>query len=74
MSSFAPLRVSEEEYLAQAETMERMELVDGELWIPPASPRIHQHVIGQLYRQKFFGRDRIFREGPCPTRHDIGEA
>lgn len=50
VSSFAPPRVSEEDYLAQAETMERMELLDGELWVPPAPPRIHQHVIGQLYR------------------------
>lgn len=42
--------MSEDDYLAQAETTERMELIDGEICVPPAPTRIHQHVIGQLYR------------------------
>lgn len=51
VGSFARLCVSEEDYLAQAETMERMEWVDGEICVPPAPTRVHQHVIGLVYRQ-----------------------
>lgn len=50
MGSFAPRRISEEDYLALNETQERMELVDGEIYVPPAPTRIHQHVIGMIYR------------------------
>ncbi len=49
MPASASLRVSEQEYLAIGETRERMELVDGEIYVPPAPTRSHQHVTGTIY-------------------------
>lgn len=50
MGSATPHRVSEAEYLALPETMTRMELIDGELVVPPAPHQVHQHIVGRLYR------------------------
>lgn len=53
MSAAAALRerdlVSEEEFLALPETMDRIELLDGEVIVSAAPSLLHQHVLGQLY-------------------------
>jgi Uma2 family endonuclease len=42
--------VSEEEFLALPESMDRIELIDGEVFLPPSPNPRHQLVLGRLFR------------------------
>jgi Uma2 family endonuclease len=42
--------VSEEEFLALPESMDRIELIDGEVILPPSPNPRHQVVLGRLFR------------------------
>lgn len=42
--------VSEEEFLSLPESMDRIELLDGEVIVSPAPTPLHQKVLGKLYR------------------------
>lgn len=44
-----PLLVSEAEFLGLPETTERVELLDGEVIVPPAPTPLHQHVLLDVY-------------------------
>lgn len=50
VSRTARTTVSEEEFLKLPETLQRLELVDGEVLMPPAPSRAHQRLVGHLFR------------------------
>ncbi len=43
--------VTESEFLALPESNQLVELLDGEVYMPPAPSPLHQQVVGRLYRE-----------------------
>src|SRR3954467_11682512 len=44
----APAYVSEQEFLSLPETLDKMELIDGEVVVAPSPGFLHQEVVGRL--------------------------
>ncbi|MGM0577147.1 MAG: Uma2 family endonuclease [Myxococcota bacterium] len=49
MVAIRPNRVSEAEFLQLPETMDRIELVDGEVVVSPSPSAMHQELLGAVY-------------------------